>query len=186
MGQPKLAERRVHLVLMILALLIVTTVALHPAAWAGELENKVKTAYIYNFTKFIDWPGEAVTETAESIRICFVGNDPLRTLLGELNNRQVNGRPIKIIRFKDLGTLSPCDMIYISRSEERQLPLILQRLQGMPVLTISDIPQFSQRGGMIGFVTENERVKIEVNQRNVRQAGLKVSAKLLEVARIIQ
>lgn len=174
-----------HLVVMFAALLIGMTSVLHPVAWAGELENKVKSAYIFNFTKFIDWPGETGAETAEPVRICFVGSDPLRTLLGELNNRQVKGRAIKIVRFKDVNTISACDLIYISRSEERQLPLILQRLQGMPVLTVSDIPQFSQKGGMIGFVTENERVKVEINQRNVRQAGLKVSAKLLEVARVI-
>lgn len=147
MVQLMIGRQRVRLVVMFLALLVTMTTVLHSFAWAGELENKVKSAYIFNFTKFIDWPGESGAETAEPIRICFVGSDPLRTLLGELNNRQVKGRAIRIVRFKDLSTLSPCDMIYISRSEERQLPLILQRLHGTPVLTISDIPQFSQRGG---------------------------------------
>lgn len=150
---------------------------------AGDLENKVKTAYIYNFTKFIDWPGQSAEN--EPIKICFVGNDTLRTAVGELKNLQVKGRSINIVRFNDIGSLTSCDIIFISRSEERQLSQILERLQGTPALTVSDIPQFSRRGGMIGFVAENERVKIEVNPRVIRQAGLKVSAKLLEVARVI-
>lgn len=184
MGHRLIAKQRTRVVVMFLLLIGMAT-ALHPLAWGGELENKVKTAYIYNFTKFIDWPVDTGAETAEPIKICFFGSDPLRTQLGELNNRQARGRSIKIVRIKDVNAISPCNMIFISRSEERQLSLVLERLQGTHVLTVSDIPQFSHKGGMIGFVTENERVKVEVNQRSVRLAGLKVSAKLLEIARVI-
>lgn len=153
-------------------------------AWAGDLETKVKAAYIYNFTKFVDWP-EDKGAGSEPFRICVVGTDPIRTMLGELSNREVKGRPLRIQRVKDLSGLPPCHLLFISRSEEQQLPLILQRLQGTRTLTVSDIPQFSQRGGMISFITEKERVKIEISQRTVRQSGLKVSAKLLEIARVV-
>lgn len=172
-----------HLIEKFILFLLFFSVVSVPAT-AGDLENRVKTAYIYNFTKFIEWPGEKLEN--EPIRICFVGNDTLRTVIGELKNRQVNGRSIKIIRFNDISTVNSCDIAYISFSEERQLPQILERLGGTHVLTVSDIPQFSKRGGMIGFITERGRVKIEVNPLVLRQAGLKVSAKLLEVARITQ
>lgn len=185
MGHRLLARQRTRLVVMFLVLLIGIATVLHPVAWGGELENKVKTAYIYNFTKFIDWPGDTGAETSAPLKICFLGSDPLRTLLGELNNRQVRGRSIKVVRIKDVDAIPPCNVIFISRSEERKLSLILERLQGTHALTVSDISQFSHKGGMIGFVTENERVKIEVNQKSVRLAGLKVSAKLLEIARVI-
>jgi hypothetical protein len=155
-------------------------------AWANDLEAKVKAAYIFNFTKFIDWPGDDTAPAGEPIRVCIVGSDPIRTILGELSNREVKGRPLKIVRIKDLSAIPPCHLLFISRSEVQQLPLILQRLQGTHVLTVSDIPQFGQRGGMISFFTEKERVKIEVNQRTIRQSGLKVSAKLLEIARVVQ
>lgn len=168
------------------AALVAVSAAAYIPAWAGELESRVKAAYIYNFTRFIDWPGEGSAENSEPVRICFVGNDPLRTMLGELSNREVKGRPLQIVRIKDSGSFESCKIVFISRSEEAQLPLILQRLQGTHVLTVSDIPRFAHKGGMISFVTENDRVKIEVSQRAVRQAGLKVSAKLLEVARVIQ
>jgi preprotein translocase subunit Sec61beta len=164
--------------------LVATVLAGH--AWAGELEAKVKAAYIYNFTKFIDWPGEEKVSAGEPIKICIIGSDPIRTTLGELANREAKGRPLKIMRVKDASSISPCHLLFISRSEEPQLPLILQRLQGTRVLTVSDMPQFAQRGGMISFITEKERVKIEINPRVVRQSGLKVSAKLLEIARVVQ
>jgi len=164
-------------------LLLAMTLALfmNTLLFAGELENKVKAAYIYNFTKFVDWPNEG----AESMSICYVGNDPMRTQLGELNNRQAKGRTIKIIRSRDLSAIAGCDMVFISQSEERQLGALLQHLQGKAVLTVSDIPQFTQKGGMVGFVMEQNRVKIEISQKAVRQGKLKISAKLLEVARVM-
>lgn len=178
-------KRTVRLLSMVVVMLVSLFTVRHLPAWAGELENKVKAAYIYNFTKFVDWPGDGSNDTSEPVKICFVGSDPLRTLLGELNNREVKGRPLKIVRFKELNSLESCKIVFISRSEEPQLPQILQRLQGTHVLTVSDIPGFAHKGGMISFVTENDRVKIEISQKAVRQAGLKVSAKLLEVARAI-
>lgn len=153
--------------------------------WAGDLEAKVKVAYIYNFTKFIEWPGDGAAG-GEPVRICVIGTDPIRTMLGELTSREVKGRPLKIVRIKELSALAPCHLLFVSRSEESLVPLILQRLQGTHVLTVSDIPRFAQRGGMVNFVTEKDRVKIEINQRAVRQAGLKISAKLLEIARVVQ
>ncbi|WP_237754287.1 YfiR family protein [Geobacter sp. OR-1] len=165
----------------LLVCLAAATITLHPA-WAGDLEIKVKAAYIYNFTKFVDWSDDG---GREPFRICVVGTDPIRTVLGELSNREVKGRPIRIQRVKDLNALPQCHLMFISRSEEQQLPFILQRLQGTQTLTVSDISQFSQKGGMVSFITEKDRVKIEISQRAVRQAGLKVSAKLFEIARVV-
>lgn len=173
---------------LVATLLVMGCMALVPGicrAGAGDLEAKVKAAYIFNFTKFIDWPGEERVAGGEPIRICIVGNDPIRTLLGELSNREAKGRPLKVMRIKDISALPPCHILFVSRSERPQLPLILERLQGMHVLTVSDMPQFAQQGGVISFVTENNRVKIEINQRAARQAGLKISAKLLEVAKVV-
>lgn len=186
----QLSARRSHLILwaFVAAVLVTSCVAMVPGvclATAGDLEAKVKAAYIYNFTKFIDWPGEEKVTSGEPIRICIVGNDPIRTLLGELSNREAKGRPLKIMHIRDISVLPSCHILFVSRSERQQLPLILERLQGMPVLTVSDMPQFAHQGGVISFVTENNRVKIEINQRAARQARLKISAKLLEIAKVI-
>ena len=170
---------------VLLALYVALGVIHVRPAGAGDLETKVKVAYIYNFTKFIEWPDDGAAGN-EPIRICVIGTDPIRTKLGELSSREVKGRPLKIVRIKDLSALSTCRLLFVSRSEESLVPLILQRLQGTGVLTVSDIPRFVQRGGMVGFITEKDRVKIEINQRAVRQAGLKISAKMLEIARVVQ
>lgn len=170
--------------LLMLVVLISTLLPL--TAWGSELETKIKTAYIYNFTKFIDWPVDEGKAASEPFRICITGSDPIRTTLGELTNREAKGRPIKIVRIKDPSALPSCHLLYISRSEEPQLALILQRLQGTQVVTVSDIHQFAQRGGMISFVTDKDRVRVQINQRTARETGVKLSAKLLEIARVVQ
>lgn len=150
-----------------------------------ETEAKVKVAFVYNFLKFIEWPGQQQNDVAAPVRICVIGADPIRTTLGELSIRKIRERRIQVEHVKDIEALRDCHLAYITRSEEARLPQVLQRLEGRPVLSASDIPRFARKGGMIGFATEDDRVKIEISQSSVRQAGLKVSAKLLEIARLV-
>ena len=153
----------------------------------ADLEDKVKAAYVYNFTKFVHWEKKEGDSTKVPIRICVLGTDSIGDLLEELSNRQVEGRPLQVERnTSNISDIPHCNVLFISRSEEQQLPLIMQQLIGSNVLTTSDIPRFSKRGGMIGFVTEGGRIKIEINLTAAQRAGLKISSKLLEVARIIQ
>lgn len=151
---------------------------------AKETEAKIKVAYVYNFLKFIEWP-EGDGNTAAPVRICVVGTDPIRTMLGELSIRKVKDRQIQVEQVKELSGLNTCHVVYVTRSEEAALPQVLQRIEEAPVLSASDIPEFARKGGMIGFTTEDNRVKIEINQSSIRHAGLKVSAKLLEIARLV-
>lgn len=151
---------------------------------ASEAEAKIKVAYIYNFLKFIEWPDNERRAARDSFSICLLGTDPIRTILGELSVRTVKNRAIQVVQVKDLKTLAACHVLYVSRSEERDLVQILRSARDAPVLSVSDIREFAAKGGMIGFVTEAGRVKLEVNLTVLRRAGLKASAKLLEIARI--
>ncbi len=155
-----------------------------PAAAVDDLEAKVKTAYVYNFMAFIEWEAES-KEPSAPMRICVLGDDPSLELLRELCKRQIRGRAIEVKAARRLEALLPCHVMLFSQSERARTPEVLKALQGMSILTVSDIPDFAKSGGMVGFVTEEGRVKIEVNPRLVTQSGLRISAKLLEVARII-
>jgi hypothetical protein len=150
-----------------------------------ETEAKVKVAYVYNFLRFVDWPVQGETSASAPVRICVVGNDPIRTMLGELSIRRIRERPIQVEHVKGMEPLRDCHLAYLTRSEEARLPQILQQIEGLPVLSVSDIPGFARKGGMFGFATEENRVKVEISQSSVRQSGLKVSAKLLEIARLV-
>ncbi len=152
----------------------------------GDLEARVKAAYIYNFTKFVYW-GEGMSGAPSSpITIFVLGSDAVGDLLGKFARTQTSGQPILVKKISTASDhLSSCRLLFVSRSAEKQLPEIFRQLRGTDVLTVSDISGFTRQGGMIGFVIEDARVKIQINLQAATTAGLKISAKLLEIARIV-
>lgn len=144
-----------------------------------EFETKVKAAYLYQLTKFVDWPNLP----PDGIRICVVGNDPVGGLLGELSNRQVKERTLKIEVNAPID-LAICQVLFISRSE-RKWEDILRRVHGASVLTVSDQDDFAHSGGVVGFYSEGGKIKLEINPAAVRNANLKFSSKLMELSRTI-
>lgn len=150
------------------------------------LQAKVKVAYVFNFIKFVEWPSLETTDPGEPIRVGIIGKDTTAVLLEELAGHHVKGRPLVVEHYADAGKPIDCHLLFISQAEQRRLPQILKQVAPTGVLTVSDIARFSSRGGVVGFVTEDGRVKIEVNLRAARQSSLNISAKLLEVAKVIQ
>ena len=153
----------------------------------NDLELTVKSAYIYNFIQFIDWPEQQNGAAPESVKICIIGGGQFGTVLAALSSRQAKGRPLEVKHEQpDSQTLPTCHVVVIDRSAEEQLPHLFAQLAGTNVLTVSDIPQFTRKGGGIGFVIIEGKVRFEINSRITQQAGLKVHAKLLELAKIVQ
>ncbi len=147
------------------------------------LETRVKAAYVYNFLTFVE--REKAEPERAPVRICVLGDDALLAQLKGLSGRQVRGHPVEVFSGPEAGPPPSCHLLVIGRSEAARLPEILRTVSGTSVLTVSDIPRFSRSGGMIGFLTEGGRVKIEVNPGTAAAAGLRMSAKLLEVARVV-
>jgi len=145
----------------------------------GELEAKVKSAYLYHLTKFVDWP----TLPPDSLRICVIGSEAVGNMLGELSNRQVRDHPLRI-DVDAIGDPARCQVLFIGRGEKRAAD-ILARVRGQSVLTVSDRNDFAREGGIVGFYLEGGKVKLEINQEAARTANLRISAKLLELARMV-
>lgn len=169
------------------ATLVLALLAASPASRAADasLETRVKAAYIVNFLTFVDWEAGGSEPAAASTRICVLGDDAVLPLLKDLSGREVRGRPLQVVGASKVGELRDCQLLVIGRSETARLPDVFRHVAGLSVLTVSDIPGFSRSGGVIGFVTEGDRVKIEINQRAAGEARLRISAKLLEVARLV-
>ncbi|MHB8800870.1 MAG: YfiR family protein [Thermoanaerobaculia bacterium] len=165
-----------------LALLAATVSA---AAQDPGLETRVKAAYVYNFLTFVERETPETEPEGSPVRVCVLGDEALLAQLKGLSGRQVRGRPLQVFSGPEAGPPPTCHLLVIGRSEAARLPEILRTISGTSVLTVSDIPRFSRSGGMIGFLTEGGRVRIEVNADTAAAAGLKVSAKLLEVARVV-
>jgi hypothetical protein len=141
----------------------------------------VKAAYLYNFGRFVEWP-RSVTPT-DSFNICVVGDDPFGTALNlTLSDEIIAGKKVLLKRVPTAGDAINCRILFISASEESQLRQILAALAGSSVLTVSDAPRFSRRGGMIQFVLDGSRVRFEINLASAERAGLTLSSELLKLA----
>jgi hypothetical protein len=151
---------------------------------AGEYQ--VKAAFLFNFAKFVEWPPSSFSAASAPLRICVFGRDPFgRELRDITNEKTVNGRKLEVNQVVDLQLARTCHILFIASSEKAQLKRILESLRGTDVLTVGDTKGFAELGGMINFVLENDRVQFEVNHKAAEQAGLKISSKLLSVAKLV-
>lgn len=151
---------------------------------ADDLEYKVKAAYLYNFTKFITWPETPNT----TFNICIVGKNPFGDLLDALETKTALDKPIRLFRFESVKQAKNCQIVYLESSENREsisTPGVLTVGTLNNTLTVSSQPFFAEQGGMIGFVIEAEKVRLHINLKALKQAGLGISAKLIEVATLV-
>jgi len=143
-------------------------------------EYQIKAAFIYNFIKFIEWPNQKAFDT---FNICILGKDPFGEAIDILKGKRVKGWKIKILRMNSLEKAESCQVIFISPSEASSLKEILSFFKNKPILTISEIPGFIEKGGIINFIIINNKIRFEINDKVAREGGLKISSKLLRLAR---
>lgn len=148
------------------------------------IETDVKAAYLFNFTKFIDWP--TLPATNEPFRLCVSGDDALRRSLEKtIAGESVNGRPIESLEPRTLNDARSCQLLFVAHADGATEARMLTAVRDLPVLTVSDTLNFARRGGGIEFVRENNRLRFDVNLQGAEQGGLKLSARLLRVARAV-
>jgi len=175
-------HRRCSSRLLSLAILwaLTGTVFLH--AQSSPTEYQVKAAYLYNFGKFVEWPTSDMTSES-SFNICVLGQDPFgATFASTIGGENIKGKSVVLRRIPRAQEAVGCHILFISSSEDPRLKEILAALDKTSVLTVSDMPQFTRRGGMIQFVMDANRVRFEVNLTSAERTGLTVSSQLLKVA----
>jgi uncharacterized protein DUF4154 len=146
-------------------------------------QYQIEATYLYNFSRFVSWPAQAAAAKTGSFGICVLGDDPFgKSLDSILSGENVGGKTLVARRISKPQDASDCHILFVSLSEEPRLTNIIQTLDSESVLTVSDIPEFSERGGMIQFVMAGDRVRFEVNLKKASDAGLTLSADLLKVA----
>jgi hypothetical protein len=166
----------------IVLLIGLMTVAAHSEE---SLEYKIKAAYLYNFTKFITWP----PIQNDTFNICLIGNDPFQGLLDNLETKTAQDKQIRIYRYENVKQANQCQIIYFDALNTHQSVGITNALlvgNLSEKLTVGSQPFFAESGGMIGFALEQEKVKLHINLKTLKQSGLSISAKLIEVSTVVE
>jgi hypothetical protein len=153
---------------------------------AASKEYQVKAVFLYNFVQFTEWPADAFSETNSPIVIGILGDDPFAGDLDKLvRGEKVNSHPLVVQHYRQIEEINACQVLFISQSEAKQLGEIFARLKNRSILTVGDMDGFAQRGGMIRFVTENNKIRFRINVAAANAANLSISSKLLRTAEIV-
>jgi len=150
-------------------------------------EYQVKAAYLYNFAKFVKWPVATTLDRNGSFSICVLGPDPFGGALDALLvGESLDNKPVVVKRISKPQSTADCRILFINSAEQSHLKEILTELDQESILTVSDMPDFSERGGMIQFVLEGGRVRFAVNLTSTERARLTLSSELLKVATAVK
>ncbi len=149
-------------------------------------EYQVKAAFLYNFAKFVEWP-DAVSGQGEPLVIVVFGRDPFGPILEHtVWGRKINDRPLVVRHTTRLEELMPCHILFVGSPEKHRLAEVLRLVRNSSVLTVSEVEDFLELGGAVKFVTEENKVRFAINIEATRRAGLRISSRLLSLAKVIR
>jgi hypothetical protein len=185
--RPRAASR--NLMVVSLAVLLVTVSSTPPRA-RGELsstgEYDVKAAFLFHFAQFVEWPTGTFKDASSPLTYCTVGGDPFSGALDQsLSGKTIGARPLRVQHFKLPRETQNCQVLFVGAAENKLLAETMATVGGRPILTVGETEHFAADGGVIGFVVEANKIRFEVNLEAAEKANLKISARLLALAKTV-
>lgn len=149
-------------------------------------EEQVKAVFVFNFSHFVEWPAKAFASPAAPFVIGVLGSDSFGDRLEEtVHGEKIGEHPLAVHRYRSIADLSDCQILYIDQIQVGQIRQIIAVLNSRSTLTVADADKSAERGVMMQFVTDNNRIRLRINVEAARLAGLTISSKLLRPAEIV-
>lgn len=149
-------------------------------------EYQIKALFLYNFLNFVEWPADSSFYSNPTINVCIIGDDPFADALDEIRNETVKGKKLAIRFYRPFDETEGCQLLFIPASEKNHAGHILRSVREANVLTVADTAEMARQGAVIGFYIEQKKVRFAINIEAARRAGLRISAKLLKLAKIVK
>jgi hypothetical protein len=152
-----------------------------------SVEYRLKAELLERFTKYIEWPAESpATDPNAPFFIGIIGENPFGSYLERFSGTSIKGKTVQILAISNLADVDRCQVLFVSRSETKNLDRILSRTSGKPILTVGDTDGFARRGVLINFYHYDDYIRFQVNQSEVDRSGLKFSSRLLKLAQLVE
>ena len=160
---------------------------LSPALTADRnSEYQVKAAFLVNFARFVEWPPQSFGGPNDPLVFGVYGNGLFSTALDQaISGKMIDGRRAVIRRVSEAGALRSCHVVFLPASEISHLGEVSNRLGGLSVLLVGETEGFTENGGVINFILEDERIRFEISPSAAARVHLKISSKLLQLAVIV-
>ena len=171
------------------AVLAIFVAALASPAAAQEepaQEYEIKAAFLYNFTKFVQWPPEAFPDDRAPIVLAVLGPDPFGSILDDIvKGREVGGRPLIVKHFDRSVELPRCHVLFVSAQNAIDFARQARTAASRHILTVGETEAFAETGGIIQFVTHDRKVRFRINPMAAKESGLNISSRLLNLAEVV-
>ncbi len=155
-----------------------------PAQDTATAEYRAKANYLANFPSFVEWPAEVWSQGKASFLVCVFGEFSFGTSLAEISRgATAHDRRIEIRWVRKPQELSACQVLFVSRSEQKSYTQVLDPVRGQTVLTVGETPGFLDAGGILSFSGQQGTIQFDVNLEAANKAHLKISSRLLALAR---
>jgi len=158
-------------------------------SWTAETEGEtvkdydLKAVFLFNFVQFVEWPTETFRDPKAPIVIGILEDDLVEKSLDQVvRNEMIRNRKLAVKRYQNVDEIDSCQILFFSRSKSGDCEKIFSDLKGKPVLTVGESEEFSSAGGMIRFLTDQNKIRLRINTEATKAAGLKMSSKLLKAA----
>ena len=166
------------IVAMVVSLLSVLTLN----AQTSPDEYRIKAAFLFHFAQLIDWPPEAMKDN--SMLLCTFGEDSFQDeLKNSVEGKTIGSRVIHVRHFNRIEDAQACNMLFIGKNETRRIPAVLAGFNGIPAVTVGETEKFIDQGGVLGFCMEGNKIRFEVNLEVAERARLRISSRLLLLAK---
>jgi len=169
----------------LLAVVVASLMAFNSGAQTQNPEFKVKAVFLYNFSRFVEWPAEVFTNATDPFVIGVYGENKFGTSLEEaVKGEKIDQHPIIVKYFTAASEVINCNILYVSSSNKEEIKEVITNVGSKSILTVGDSPVFPKFGGMIRFFTQDDKIRFQINDEAAKAARLKISSKLLSVAQI--
>ena len=161
-----------------------------PSAWSQTeqtVQYPLKLAFVYNMTKFVEWPPGAFSGASAAVVICIAGHDPFPDdVKRQIRSRTSGGRPIDIRKIAAMDNPEGCHVVFISDAEQKNTAAILASAENSSALIVGESEGFVERGGVVNLVIQNAKLHFEINTSAAARKHLIISSRLLTLARIVR
>jgi hypothetical protein len=149
-------------------------------------EVSLKSAFLYKFIHYAEWPSEALGAPGDPIELCVIGQDDVAEVLEDaVPGRQIHDRSVVVRKLASSDAASGCHVLFVGSSDSRQIERVLARVAAHPTLTVGDVEGFARRGGIINFTRAGSRLGFEINRAAASRAGLQISSQLLKLSKLV-
>jgi len=175
-----------HLNLRLFLSLLLVLFLLPVSGSCETLRNyQIKAGFTYRFLLFSEWPSTVADSPSELLTVGVIGQTSFNRYFEEIPDLQVGGRKVVVLELSanpSAKMLHSCQVLFIPSSHSDEVQSILEKLEGAPVLTISDVEGFLEKGGMIEFFTRRNRIRFAVHRQRAGDVGITFRAQMLKMA----